>query len=296
MKESLKEQFSQLKQGMTKGLGDEGLQILINIAGINAVVIPENQLKNFLIQLESLKELSETPERFQMLVSFNDGKYIHYSTIDIKLQNNNCECIVLDSNNSPQCVAYVQALLDLRNKDGSLLFNHVYLPIAHERYLPQSDFYSCPIFSLDYAVQVSKLDIYDYIKSKCAIPSEQRGVALTWNDMPHQLIWNTQSYTWLNQYKELNKVELSQGGKGAELDKYLAAGKTTKWDMMEERPVNSSTTRLFEQYKALGDQFIENKTEPELVKITELKPTLPLHKHEIDHEQVKSSSTPLKIG
>jgi hypothetical protein len=176
------------------------------LAAINLLVHLEKQqnpdfncqvvdIKNFSDSLKEILDCSELAagesKRVQLIVH-NRG---HYSTVDFKISANNHQCIVLDAANDPRMSEIIVHL----NKSKAFYpppLNQQFAITGNKKFNIQSDYSSCPVFALDHAVQISKMDLYDNL---AVIMNKEK--AIDWLDLPQELIWNAQSKSWVDFYK-----------------------------------------------------------------------------------------------
>jgi hypothetical protein len=165
------------------------------------VDVQANEMSAF---VDRLKEISQTvgeePARLQLIIK--DGA--HFLTVDFMLSQSGNRFLLLDAAGDPRAHAHFQNFSKMEDLN---FIPCIAIPtkLDGKRNGIQSDFHSCAAFALDHACQVSWMpDIYE------KLDKHQENGLISWSRMPPELVWNAQSYEWLDNYSKLNKAELKE--------------------------------------------------------------------------------------
>lgn len=181
------------------------------------------KLNTYLKKLES----EEPKERHRLIINSSG----HYTTVDISPSNTitgKPTAIILDAANDPRgffiCLA-------LNNNYHSYFASRFTFDTSDTANL-QKDRFSCPLFALDHAIQMSHMS--DETREAIINTPGRDANTLHWDDFPPEIVCNAQSISTLKTYQE----QLAQKNpelltnpmpNGKTLDAYLKEGeKTTK--------------------------------------------------------------------
>lgn len=287
---SLLTQLSRLKlepPDDKQGLATEGMRVIIQQENERRMQNGEPPLncrvidaKDFPALLNQSKDMQPQHGNLRMQVIVRDER--HYTMMDMQFSSNGNKCILLDAAGDLRAMNYAGQLLDAKGHNQELLFDNVYFPRMRpgvgSKGNPQKDFYSCPIFSLDHAMQTSRMDnIYDQLgaqvqpgKGDAQLPH------LYWDNLPPQLIWNAQSRSMLNEYMEQHPEASNQTipGVGMSMAEYVDANKgevtfTDKKTGEEKHTMgNLATQRLFESYSAQAKGYVDSNSPETIQQVT----------------------------
>jgi hypothetical protein len=268
-----------LQQASKLGKGNDGF----GLAAINLLVHLEQQknsklncrvmdISDFPQNLEKALDCTDLTEGQSKKIQFIVHNRGHYTTVDFKLAANDKKCIVLDAANDPRMAEIIVHL----NKSKAFYPSPNQLFVATNSktgFNIQSDFSSCPVFALDHAMQISKMDIYDHLQ----VISEKEKT-IDWIDLPVKLVWNAQSATWINKYKEkhhdsVDLTELNTKASDARVKTYINPVK------QKESKCLDTTDRLFESYGKQIKDHLKIVSDHEIQRVFKSTPEISTYKN-----------------
>lgn len=283
-KVAIAEVKEELKQPLKQGtpLSVEAMRLMVHVESrrrekkgeppLNCFVINGDNKEEFANLLESMKKQSvdlEHPVRFQVVVR----KGAHYTAIDFKLSKEGNEYFMLDAANDPRGLMRANMLSAMKGSDDEPFFNAGYIAsgsVAQGGNI-QKDFHSCPAFSLDHVCQVSKIeDIYDTLKEKAT-----KGGVVEWQDLPPALVWNVQSLSWVEAYKNKQLEFISTAYREGQLpasmgetvdsaltmldvlDDHVKSGEKTVLVGGQEKKANGSIEKVFGEHQSRAQAYVQ---------------------------------------
>ncbi|RDI37155.1 hypothetical protein [Aquicella lusitana] len=253
--------------------------------GFNCLVIEANDLIKTIKKIQTIP-LTDKPIRIQLLVKHDQ----HYYGIDILLSKASKECLGFDAGGDIRGLMGINKLIDITDPDGDIFFTKIYMPSEEDPQLnPQKDYESCHIFAFDQLCQSSRIDIFSYLQNRISNFQHENDTnlyALHWDEMPPQLVWNTQSISWLEFYMTKHKSEIMNvlPGLNTTFVGYLA--KVKDHDSSLNKEINVSVKILFLDYQNRMRALLKNMPDNELIAITsntdvlnlQLQPSVSEHK------------------
>lgn len=248
----------------TKEVSIEHLRLFIADENQHRIAMGANPLECYVIDISALKNFlihhleSDSPmnKRFQLIV--HNGK--HYLTIDILWGKHEKKCLLLDAANDirmmPASIALADFPFDQIFAASSKIDNK-----GRSIGLQQDDS-SCPIFALDHAFQLSKMDIYHKLKGE---NFHENLYTVYWEQLPIQLIWNAQSLRFLDRYLVKNNKFLTQ----CELEEYSEYLNKNKQSNSAGKVRNVAIDNIFDSLIKSAILFVEHLEENQIISILE---------------------------
>lgn len=233
----------------------------------------KGELTNFLNYLREKADTLDQPVRIQLAIK----KGAHYTAVDIQLSNEGNKFFMLDAAGDNRAMIHYMALQDFKDTSGDPFFTAAYVATPKQidggvNGALQKDFHSCPAFTLDHLSQVSRIENIYEIGAK----ETDEYDTVSWSKLPPQLVWNSQSMTWLAKYQETHSDEVEQKIPGVDMtfNEYLAAGKTTAIIKDVEKPSNGSAAIVFGKFQEQARKY-SSKHENEIENIVRPIATVP---------------------
>jgi hypothetical protein len=194
-----------------KKVSVEHLQLFIDSEKQHRIASGEDPFECYVVGIEHLQtfltSLSNAnfiqAKRLQLIINSKG----HYSTIDILWGLQLKKCLLLDAANDPRMFG-VYLILNEFPFDRIFVVSGRCVSNGRSNNL-QRDFNSCPIFSFDHAVQVSKIEIYSQLQ-RLVGENANKMMTLLWEQLPMQLVWNAQSFKFLDAYLAENRTRFSR--------------------------------------------------------------------------------------
>ncbi len=239
------------------------------------------ELDNSLDKLfKGYKELPEgVSHRAQVIINNNS----HYTTVDFHISREGVKFILLDAANEPRAAV----VLDKFMQNEAIVDG---VAVGADRAI-QKDAKSCPVFALDQAIQISKIDIFEDLKKL-----ESENFQVTWLDMPPELVRLAQSPSWIEEYKKRYLSE-HPSVSAEELDRNFPPSLNIPFNHPKTgAEVNclNSPEILFKEYSAAVLHFIKTHTPEDLTQIYK-KENTPSAPHRDSTAQAMSGLTIKKL-
>lgn len=279
----LTNQFKALKIDASQdGLGIEGLKLLVYMEktkrayrgqDFDCLVTDMTDLENILAEITRPTFIPPQAEtrRIQLIIHIE----LHYLTVDFKISKDQNQCFILDAYNDQRMSKVLEKLknhIDIiyiatckesvrKNRHGEIVTRKDTL---------QMDAHSCPMFAFDHALQISLLDIYAELAIQTRHENGTRNI--DWDDLPPPLVWNAQSYEWLNEYREkhvdivdapLFPLSFNQYLKQHEKYSEILEGEKRGQFKLENGAIND----LFYDHGLRAREFIKNNNQRDLTNI-----------------------------
>tara|TARA_R110000868_G_scaffold15698_15_gene71662 strand:+ start:3569 stop:4435 length:867 start_codon:yes stop_codon:yes gene_type:complete len=213
--------------------------------------------------LSKMPNPGDDPLRFQGIVK--NGA--HYTAFDFELSGDNqSRYFMVDAAGAWNNQQFLKGL-----KNTGIDFK-VDIAVANEKDGAingiQTDIRSCAAMALDHACQLSWMtgtnDIYQTIDEK-----HDKNGCISWTDLPPELVWNAQSYTWLDNYVNKNpekcneplpaigqtmKEVLEENSGTIQIDKLMGS-----WTYKEDKKINQRAENSFKQFQDQAVYYLEHR-------------------------------------
>lgn len=221
-------QVGQLRKNSTDphGLNIEGLRVYAHVENqerlargepaFDCSVMTIDQFPQFLKQIEAEKDnltAVNDPKRMQIIIR---GTITHFAVVDLQLSKdpNECKAFLLDAANDARMYDIYRAL-DYENKqliqsgEEPLVSQITIAQTVKQGYGGgiQTRNQGCDLFSFDHAVELSKIDIHQYLSQtfgqRVMYKDGAKYSSIDWDKLPPQLMKNAQSMRLIADYRKL---------------------------------------------------------------------------------------------
>lgn len=131
------------------------------------------------------QQIAQIPEEGHIRTQIIVDDMSHFYVIDLKLSQDQKECILLDAAGDQR------ATMAMMRLTRDIEFDNFYMSLPDKRDNSvitenQKDFHSCPFYALHQAAELSQIDIYEHLDT-LQIPDASGLKNCTWDNMPPQL-------------------------------------------------------------------------------------------------------------